>query len=542
MRRQQVRFGILIIILTSISIACSSSKELASEEPIPVRYKGWHLDWTDSLQYVGVDARRAYESFLVGKEPKKKVIVAVIDSGVDRFHEDLKDVVWKNEDEIEGNGIDDDENGYIDDIYGWNFIGGPDSTHVEDDSFELTRVYWDLNKKFEGKDRSEVEEDQVRQWDYYQEIKEEVKKEKKNLLEELKLIQQVSVAAEYAMDTFGLTTLEGSEKIIAIPTSTLDYFEREAKEIITLLHEDDITEATIEEELDRIQNYLKGFDKEQDTREEIVGDNYHDFSNRIYGNNDVVGPDPFHGTHVAGIIGAMHNGVGIRGVSDQVQLMIIRIVPNGDERDKDVANAIRYAVDNGADIINMSFGKPYSPHRLYVEEAIKYADSKEVLMIHAAGNDGMNIDEEDNFPKKKFADGSGQANHWITVGASSWEEQDFLAAEFSNYGYNSVDVFAPGVDIYSTVPSDKYKYNDGTSMAAPVVSGIAAMIMAYYPDLSALQVKEAILESVLLLDDMEVLKPGTDDEEYVLFGDLSVTGGIVNLYDAMVKAQEMSFE
>jgi subtilisin family serine protease len=270
----------------------------------------------------------------------------------------------------------------------------------------------------------------------------------------------------------------------------------------------------------------------------IVGDNPANLSERGYGNTDVVGPDATHGTHVAGIIGAVRgNGVGIDGIAPAVRIMAIRAVPNGDERDKDVANAIRYAADNGAHIINMSFGKAYSPGKAAVDAAVKHAESKGVLLVHAAGNEGANLATAQNFPTPRYLGGGRPAN-WIEVGATSWKGADSLVAPFSNYGSELVDVFAPGVDILSTVPGNGYERESGTSMAAPVVSGLAALLMSYYPSLTAADVKRIILASATKRADLRVALPGSG--ESVTFGTLSNTGGIVNAYNAVRMAQEAS--
>jgi subtilisin family serine protease len=269
-----------------------------------------------------------------------------------------------------------------------------------------------------------------------------------------------------------------------------------------------------------------------------VGDDYSDKTERIYGTPDVEGPDASHGTHVAGIVGAVRgNSLGIDGVATGVRIMSVRAVPNGDERDKDVANAIRYAADNGADIINMSFGKGYSPEKDVVDAAVRHADSLGVLMIHAAGNDGENIDSTANFPTRNYLDG-GQAQHWIEVGASSWKGGADLAAPFSNYGAASVDVFAPGVSIYSTVPDDAYERNDGTSMAAPMVTGLAALLMAYHPDLTALQVREVILNTATPYAEQSVTVPGGNRS--APFESLSRTGAIINAEGAVRRAAEIA--
>ena len=282
---------------------------------------------------------------------------------------------------------------------------------------------------------------------------------------------------------------------------------------------------------------LYGFNTDYDPRR-IVGDDYANTAERRYGNGDVMGPDAMHGTHVSGIIGAVrNNGVGVDGVSPAVQIMSVRTVPDGDERDKDVANAIRYAADNGAKIINMSFGKAYSPHKAAVDAAVRYAMDKGVLIIHAAGNDAEDLSKNKNFPSPVY-EGGGRAPNWIEVGASGWSSLDSLAASFSNYGRNEVDVFAPGVDILSTVPGNGYERESGTSMAAPVVTGVAALLMAYYPNLTASDVKRIILESATPMKEQMVAQPGSGAK--VRFGDLSQTGGLVNVAAAVRMAQQLT--
>ena len=261
---------------------------------------------------------------------------------------------------------------------------------------------------------------------------------------------------------------------------------------------------------------------------------------KYYGNGDCKGPGAFHGTHVAGIIGATRkNGIGMDGVADNVRIMSVRCVPDGDERDKDVANAIRYAVDNGAVILNMSFGKKYSPGKKVVDDAVKYAESKGVLLIHAAGNASDDIDEIVHYPCKKLENGK-TASNFMDIGALSWKPDDEIAAPFSNYGKKTVDLFAPGVDIHSTVPDlNKYKDASGTSMAAPVVAGVAAVLKSYFPSLTPKQIIKILTKtSVKDYKMKKVIKPGSKDE-MIEFGELSKTGGIVNLYEAVKMAQGM---
>jgi cell wall-associated protease len=281
-------------------------------------------------------------------------------------------------------------------------------------------------------------------------------------------------------------------------------------------------------------------DKEpEDYRGEVVQDKYDDLNDRFYGNNDVMATNPMHGTHVAGIIGAVrNNGIGINGVADNVRIMAIRAVPDGDEHDKDIALAIRYAVDNGAKVINMSFGKSFSPQKKWVDDAMKYAESKDVLLVHAAGNESTDIDHAENYPNPIYQQNGKRTTNWISVGASG-PEADELAASFSNYGKKEVDVFSPGVKIYSTLPGGNvYGNEQGTSMASPVTAGLAALILSYYPELSASQVKEIIIKSVTPVTGLQVFKPSKEGEEnLVTFSDLSASGGVINATEAIKLAE-----
>lgn len=483
----------------------------------------------------GVSTEKTYE-YLKNK-PSRKILVAIIDSGIDVDHEDLDGKIWINEDEIAGNGKDDDSNGYADDVHGWNFIGGKDGENVDHDTYELTREYARLTKKYEGQD---IEELPKKEKAYYEKIKTEFERNRDDFKQQYagfmyfyEGYQRSQKLLEAYLNVDELTA-EDLEKI-----ASTDEVVMTAKSMMEFAFQNNYNEEVLKEGLEHFSNGIEyGYNTEFDPRS-IVGDNYNDLSERYYGNNDVKGPDPRHGTHVAGIIAANRNNtLGMKGIANDVQIMVLRAVPDGDERDKDIANAIYYAVDNGAHIINMSFGKSYSPDKIAVDKAVKYAEDKGVLIIHAAGNSSENIDEEANFPNRQFYDSRKQAKNWIEVGATSWKNGEEIVADFSNYGKKSVDVFAPGVDIYSTTPGSTYEDLSGTSMAAPVTTGVAALLMAYYPDLSVEQVKEIILDSAIEHKGKRVNLPG-GKEELVKFSDLSNTGAIVNAYEAVKMADSM---
>lgn len=533
-----------------VLIAGSFSLDVAAQDSAPEKNesvpKGWHLKDLQKDGLYGISLDQAYD-FLKSKGLKStSVIVGIVDSGIDTTHEDLKPVLWVNTKEIPGNGIDDDGNGYIDDIYGWNFLGSKDGKeNVTKDSFEGARVYWKYKQKFEGKSESQIPAGEKADYQLWLRAKQEITKDATNKeeVEFMKLMAQVLKEGDSIIrkdlnkevysckDLYTYTPLAAAAtKVKQIMMATCkgnDNYDITSKMLIDDVQKD-VDKASLLEQPPT--NY----------RADIVKDNYNDFNDKYYGNNNVLvdNESAMHGTHVAGIIGAArNNGLGMDGVADNVKLMSIRAVPDGDEHDKDIALGIRYAVDNGARVINMSFGKGYSPEKKWVDDAVRYAESKNVLLVHAAGNDAANVDTAYNFPSAKFADGK-RPQSWITIGASGDKKSGGLTASFSNYGKKEVDIFSPGVKIYSTVPGgNTYADLQGTSMAAPVVSGVAALIMSYYPNLSAVQVKNIIEKSVSKPSD-RVKNPGGGPD--VNLSELSVYGGIVNAYKAVKLADEES--
>jgi subtilisin family serine protease len=521
--------------------------------------KGWHMLDKTASGYYGISVDKAY-SFLKSKKIKSNtVIVAVIDSGIDTTHEDLRSVLWKNPKEIPGNGIDDDKNGYVDDVYGWNFLGSRDgSKNVEQDSYESARVYHQFKSKWEGKDvdTTKLSKEDKFEYQMWKRSENEVTGGGDKLtpakLSELKEFYQAILS-----DDSLLSKAMGKEKYTGNDLeafTTTDAILKNAKaDLLRLFKGNDAMDASNDEFLDGFGDFVENEVKKAEAgekvppnyRDDIIKDNYKDFNDKFYGNPNVQvsNKSAMHGTHVSGIIGAAHNnGVGMDGIADNVKIMMIRAVPDGDEHDKDIALAIRYAVDNGAQVVNMSFGKGYSPEKGWVDDAVKYAERKGVLLVHAAGNDAMDIDTAYNFPNPVFVKDAKRANNWITVGASgpSNENGNSLTASFSNYGKKEVDVFAPGVKIYATVPGgNNYQNLQGTSMASPVVAGLAALILQYYPNLSAQQVKMVIQKSSQK-PAIKVKEPGTEEE--VNLSDISKYGGIVNAYEAVKLASTLKGE
>lgn len=493
----------------------------------------------------GVDIERALTSFTLNPNAHQ-VIVAVIDGGVDINHPDLQGRMWVNEKEARGlPGVDDDLNGYIDDVNGWNFLGALDeqgrAINVNQERLESTRELVRLKRLRAslitiGGMLSKAE------LAYYNKLDYEVTGDRTVVRIQLKYTQAAldrlldyynKIAAKINLP-FEKITIEAIEAFKANDDS-----EQQAKEELII----ELNSANAKS-VERLQTRLKAFstaletalNESFDPRAQIIKDDPHNFSNGYYGNNDVTGPDALHGTHVAGIIAATrNNGQGINGVSPYAKIMAIRAIPNGDEYDKDVYFAVKYAVDNGAKIINMSFGKRYSPHKSKIDEIFKYAASRGVLLVHASGNHGQDNDKGQHFPNRFFTspDNESELKNWIEVGASSKYNTQALAANFSNYGKNSVDIFAPGFEITSTSPNNTYTLLSGTSMAAPMVSGVLSVLWAQNPKLSAEEVRQLVLRNGRKKS-LKVMKPGIG--ELIFFDQLCRTGSVVDNYKSLEKA------
>jgi len=533
------------------TVIITPKKQALSDE----EEKYWsHADLLkDSI--AGMSLEKAYR-FLEGKKPIP-VIVAITDSGVDIEHEDLKEVLWINKKEIKGNNIDDDKNGYVDDIHGWNFLGNASGKIINGDQLEITRLVKNGRKKFGDKKADEIAETDKAEYESYQKLEQEYRltiSQKEFEIQEMNQTQnnleRVKAVFEDVKRFVGKQTIRMTDLDSLKPTSLLMVSQVDALKNIL---EKGATEDDLLEYLQQIKDYkkelekgMKGYDLDLNARENL-GDNLYDITDKFYGNNNVIGNKDLekHGTHVAGIVAASrNNNKGAKGVANSAKIMTVRVVPDGDEHDKDVALGIRYAVDNGAKIINTSFGKRYSPNKEWVFDAIAYAAKKDVLIVNAAGNDGKDIDIRETYPNDSKDLKTEFVDNVITVGASSLHYNEELVASFSNYGKINVDIFAPGVDIYSTVPKNEYEPLSGTSMAAPSTSGVAALIRAYYPNLTAKEVKYILMNSGVKVD-FEVLKPGSQKEENPLgelvpFADLSFSGRIVNAYNALQLADYLS--
>ena len=511
-----------------------------------------HMDLqTDSIP--GMSIAKAY-AFLEGKQGTA-VIVAIADSGVDVDHEDLREVVWVNPKEIANNNKDDDNNGYIDDMHGWNFLGNKAGEIVNADQLEITRIVKSGMVKFGDKKASDISKENKKEFETYLDLQEkfetrntEKKAEIANLKNTQIRISQIENNFKEVKEFAG-TDILTSEFLKSLKPSSAQMAAK-ISDVVGML-ERGMTEGALLDAKKGLTEYLdsqikgKSYDLDFNARQ-TLGDNLYDINDKFYGNNNVIGSKDLesHGTHVAGIVAASRNNKkGVNGVANNVKIMVVRAVPGGDEHDKDVALGIRYAVDNGAKIINTSFGKGYSPNKKWVYDAIKYAAKKDVLIVNAAGNDGKDIDITKTYPNDSEDLVNEISDNVLTIGAMSLHYDEKLPANFSNFGKANVDLFAPGVNIYATMPKDNYTPNSGTSMAAPSAAGVAALVRSYYPKLSASQVKHILMNSGIKIN-FEVIKPGSQSRanpngDRVPFSDLCVSGRVVNAYNALKMADRI---
>ncbi|RST26048.1 S8 family serine peptidase [Chryseobacterium lacus] len=502
----------------------------------------YHKDFASSKVY-GVNTDNAYK-YLESKGLKpKSVVVAVLDSGVEVDHPGLKNNMWKNPNEVPNNGKDDDGNGYIDDVYGWNFMGSAKGD-IDVDNMEVTRMVKKYKSVFEGENSAENKANQAKmpeEFAMYMQSKEIFNKKSIEARQQYQSIQMVNQfipvmvkllnGKPFTQET--LSAIKPATQQEAIALNVMGNMVNDP-EAVGKSPED--FQKYMEEEMKTYLDYYgqqatQQYNLDFDPRAELVGDNYDDYTEKHYGNNNYEGPDAGHGTHVAGIIAGLPQGEEVQyGVAHKVaKIMAVRTVPNGDERDKDVANSIRYAVDNGAKILNMSFGKPVSPGKKVVWDAFRYAEKKGVLLVKAAGNDNEDIQNSVHYPTnfKDPADDKPFLKNMIVVGAST-KDAETLRAGFSNFNSKMVDVFAPGQQIYSTVPDAKYKYEQGTSMASPVVAGAAAVLLAYMPELKP----EQIIEALVKTSNKSTVDAALPGDLKATFDTISRAGGVIDVRKA----------
>ncbi len=525
-----------LVVTDTLPISADDSLLVIQPDSVPdVTASQWYLGDPARDKVPGISLDQAYQ-YLSGRE-SRRVVVAILDSGFDTAHIDIKENLWVNPREIPGNGIDDDGNGLVDDVHGWNYLGNDRGENIDGETLEMTRLYRQLRPRFGHLRPVDITEELEEEYALYLDVKKTYEKRLDEAANMLRQIDRMAASFDHSkavLQRYFRDKEFGFDDVVALRER--DERIRRAQSVYISIHV-----LGLNEELEKMQKYYRSMLTEMlnlnhDARSAIIGDNIEDLNDSIFGNNDIHGGTAEHGTAVAAVIGAVrNNGMGIDGIADNVELMIVRVVPGGDEYDKDVALGIRYAVNNGAHIINCSFGKEFSPQKWMVDEAIRYAESRGVLIVHAAGNSSSDNDLGRNFPTPYLDDGT-RAMNWIEVGASTRHTNRNMIASFSNYGAERVDLFAPGEDIMTLDPDNGTGSSDGTSLASPVVVGVAALILSYFPDLTAQEVREIIMESVTPYGRKRVNIPGSNKRTRMR--NLCVSGGVVNAYRAVKMADE----
>lgn len=547
MNYKKLKSFIFYFLLFSVSVVSAQEKDKGT--PL-MDLDSTNLNWQnldeENDQIMGISVDKSYNELLKNKKPKKTIVVAIIDGGVDITHEDLTGKIWINTDEIPDNGIDDDNNGYIDDVHGWNFIGNSKGENMIYANNAYTRIVRKYQKRFANiKSEKDLSEEDKKVYEVYKKAEKNYKTENNAILNfkqsliksSKKQDKEITKLAKKFKIELSNDSLDLDKAKAIVPKNKKE--EKRKKEMIHLLSIKKaipkIIDNFVNKEIDYYGNI--NFDPRK-----LIGDNPDDYTDRNYGNNKVDG-DGYgagHGTFVSGLIAAnRNNGIGINGIAESVKIMAIRVVPDGDEYDKDVALAIKYAVDNGADIINMSFGKYYSLNKFMVDSALIEAEKKNVLVFHASGNESANNDKVKNFPTPYLAGGKKISN-WLNVGASTSIKDKYLASDFSNYGKKTVDFFAPGDDIISTYPQNTYLLAGGTSFASPIAAGVAALVWSYYPELTVDELKTVLLNSATSISQKVLVPPAYGlFRKKTSFSNLSVTGGIINAYKALKEAEKV---
>ncbi|CAL2102545.1 Subtilase family protein [Tenacibaculum sp. 190130A14a] len=515
----------------------TKSKKLSNKE-----LKSWYHKDFEKDTIPGISLDKLYNSGLLSKTKGKEVIVAVIDTKLDIDHEDLKGYIWINKGEIANNNIDDDKNGYIDDKNGWDFLSNTKGQYIKYQSSEIVRIIKKYQHKFETKNSTDLDENASKEHRLYLEAKKQLESKIERYKTTLGNFDKWITKYDSANNS-----LKGLLKKENISIQDLNNLLKTAKDSVTITHAKFLKNAKETDLINTLTHYKKWYGGMLNTtlnlnynEREVIGDNPNDINDKFYGNPNVSGEVPFnHSISVSGVIGAnRNNNIGAKGFSTNIKIMPVVMVASGDEHDKDIALAIRYAVDNGARVINMSWGKRFSLHQDWVLDAIKYAESKNVLIVHGAGNDAINTDVNEYYPKDHQGD-LELVNNFIAVGASGYNLSKNLLTDFSSYGKKTVDVFAPGVKIYTTEIDDKYQFSRGTSLAAPMVSGLAGLLWSYYPELSASEIKEIIMKSGTSYDTLVTISDTNNQKKQIPFSELSKSGKIINAYNAFIMASKL---
>jgi subtilisin family serine protease len=502
----------------------------------------WHWKDLEKDGVHGVSLFKAQQLLTDLKLKPMPIIIAILDGGIDTAHLQIKPLLWNNPKEIPGNALDDDQNGYIDDVHGWNFLGNAAGQNINKASDEKSRIYHRYKNEFKQDKIDSVSWDAKKKQDFYswQQAAAEIvfsEDDAANLsfikMARNAVVKMGLILIREIVDTnFTTEQLEAYQPIGKLTADTKISYLRtmQALGIDRMSGHHSIVED--------LNDYIAGKDQSavsidtppEDLRKKITQDQYENFNDQYYGNNNITGPNAKHGTHVAGLAaGIVDTNFTKSNFSNPIQIMGVRVVPDGDEYDKDVALGIRYAVNNGAKVINMSFGKSFSPEQAWVDSAIRYAASKDVLIIHSAGNESYDLNNKSVYPSPYSNVFKDKASNMITVGASSDPViAESILTDFSNYGNKIVDVLSPGNKIFSSLPNQAFGFLNGTSMSAPILSHIAALVRAYFPKLSATEVKAILLQSNWKPNDSNALFPIPQTDQSIKLTDISAEGGIIN--------------
>lgn len=523
-----------------LSVLFLLSYSFLNSQEVKPKIKDWHYLDYEKDGYRGISLQQAYD-LLKGRK-SEPVIVAVIDSGIDTLQPDLKPVLWNNPKEIPNNNVDDDGNGLIDDYYGWNYLGAANGENLAISVSDIYRTYHRFKKQFEGKNTNQIPAGE--KW-YFREWKRAEEKINEAYTRAGSQISTVRQNWEVITQSNELFKQLLNKPVFSEKDLDSLKVKKDDKPLVDLWRRIfGGRDFTNEQFIKDYGNYKKELEDDLiqktvppvDARGELLKDDDYDITKTKYGNHNLSTHSGYHGTSVSSIIGAVrNNNSGIDGIADNVKIMMIRGILGKDEFDKDVALSIRYAVDHGAKVINMSFGKYISPDKKWVDDAIKYALEKDVVLVHAAGNDAEDVDRDDNYPSIYTIENEYLPN-LINVGASGDASTGGIVAPFSDYGKKMVDVFAPGVDIHCAITGDGTQVASGTSLASPIVAGIAALLRSYFPKLKAPEIVKIIKKSGITIKE-KVIKPGTD-KELVDLSELCNTGKIVNAAAAVKMAME----
>ena len=559
-----------LLLMASACISVADAQLIKQNEE---QKKQADLDWYncsfDKDGVYGAEVNKAYD-FLKGKKIKKRPVVALIGSGMDIEHEDLKQAIWVNPKE-KADGKDNDKNGLVDDINGWNFLGGKDGQVMEATMREGDREFLRLKDKyadyiFDGKNYNKVidgkltkvaDPENIEEYNYY----------RNQVLPESPMAgtysgwQLTYVLKAYA-DKFdqmmkerfpGKELTEADFSICYDPKAPRDSLSEVSFMMCAMgfgVYKTDKWEtvyagiksgAQIEQAKAEYERKVGQFGA--DGRKDIIGDNYLDINDNKYGNNVLLTADAAIGTMEAGIsVAKRENGLGGNGIMDQAEIMTLRVAANGEPYLKDIALAIRYAVDHQADIIMLPVQNTLYPEdqKKWISEALEYAESKGVFCVTPAWEGAQDLAVETYYPNR-WMTGKKELTNLMVVCSS---DKNGNPSMNSNYGAKEVDLYAPGMEIYSTYTGDTYQSGTGLGLAAATTVGVAALIKAYYPHLTGTQIRNILLETVTSRKDAEVEKgivvDGKPTQDLFLFGDLCLSGGIINAYQAVVAADKLA--